>query len=142
MNKSQALLLLLGAALLALLFWAFKPAPAVPPAAVAELAVAPGLPPPPAAAPALPAATSFRFEIRKGQRVAGPDLMQVAKGTRVVFELLTDHDDELHLHGYDKKLSLKAGVPASLSFEAEHSGRFELELHHGHLDLGALEVMP
>lgn len=32
--------------------------------------------------------------------------------------------------------------PATLVFTAEHAGRFEIELHHRHAGIGALEVSP
>ena len=38
--------------------------------------------------------------------------------------------------------NLRAGEPATLAFTAEHAGRFEIELHHRHAEIGALEVSP
>nr|MBV6628987.1 hypothetical protein [Oceanococcus sp. HetDA_MAG_MS8] len=67
---------------------------------------------------------------------------QVHKGDVVRIEVLSDTHDEVHLHGYDYTLPLQPELPGVLQFTAIHSGRFELELHHGHQVLGALTVLP
>ncbi|MDP9143002.1 MAG: hypothetical protein M3O62_19700 [Pseudomonadota bacterium] len=68
--------------------------------------------------------------------------LQVQVGDEVELSITTSEDDELHLHGYDLALPLRAGEPGTLRFVAEHAGRFELELHHAHAELGVLEVSP
>lgn len=90
----------------------------------------------------LPKPKIFEIEVRQGQRVAGPAVLQVQEGDDVQLQITTDKADELHVHGYDLHLKLQANTPAMLAFRAEHSGRFDYELHHSHLDLGALEVTP
>ena len=40
------------------------------------------------------------------------------------------------------ELRIRAGEPATLEFAATRTGRFELELHKRHTELGALEVYP
>lgn len=80
--------------------------------------------------------------IEQGRRVSGPEQLQVRQGDSVRLAFLADAADELHLHGYDLTLPLKPGEPATLEFVAEHSGRFEYELHGAHAVIGALEVLP
>ena len=80
--------------------------------------------------------------IEHGAKRSGPDVIQVSVGDTVTLRLLSDHADELHIHGYDLHAHLKAGVPSVLTFKAERSGRFTMELHHSNVDLGALEVEP
>ena len=87
-------------------------------------------------------AVKVRYEVNKGQRVSGPDRIIAQQGQHVQIEVLSDRDDELHLHGYDLHLPLPPGKPVTLSLRAEHSGRFVLELHKQHLSLAALEVHP
>lgn len=82
------------------------------------------------------------LEVRKGQRVKGPALIQRRAGETITLRITSDQADELHLHGYDLHLHLHAGVPAELSFTADRSGRFEYELHKSGLHLGVLEVQP
>ena len=55
--------------------------------------------------------------------------LKVTQGDRVVIALVSNEDTQVHLHAYDLKLQLEAGVPAELAFEAHHSGRFPAALH-------------
>lgn len=132
---------LLGIALLAGLFWWMRPTP-VPfvPAPTTPPTAAPAVSAPPV--PAAPPVQSFELEVRDGRLLRGPAVLTVAQGSEVVLKITSDRKDELHLHGYDLTLALAVGTPAELRFTADRSGRFEYELHHAHLDLGALEVYP
>lgn len=89
-----------------------------------------------------PAEKIFELEISNKKLVRGQAVIQVQQGETVTLRILSDHHDELHLHGYDLTLPLPTGQAAELRFVADRSGRFEYELHHAHLDLGALEVLP
>lgn len=141
----NVLIALIGLALLVGLFvWMKPPSPAVaitpPPgpsaqAPVAELAVEAAIPAP---------APTQRVElvVKDKQLVSGPQVISVVQGTTVTLRITVDHHDELHLHGYDLTLKLPTAEAAELTFVADRSGRFEYELHHSHLTLGALEVQP
>jgi hypothetical protein len=111
---------------------------------VAEAPV-PAAPAPAAAAPAAPepavTAREFEFEVAKG-KVTGPPQLQANQNERVILRVRSDVADELHVHGYDLSAPLPAGELVSLSFIAARSGRFEVELHGAHRELGALEVQP
>jgi hypothetical protein len=112
-------------------------------------------PPASAAAPAAPAAAAaaatasptaappgeFSFDIAQGQ-VRGPLSMAVRQGEQVSIRVRSDVADELHLHGYELTAPLPAGEDVALTFIAAKAGRFEVELHHSHRELGALEVQP
>jgi hypothetical protein len=125
----------LAVLVLAALWFAFRPhatvttAPAPTPAPVAGVAPA-------------PAAQAFDFVVRDGRLVSGPAAFRVRQGEQIVLRIESNANDELHLHGYDLKVRVKAGEPATLEFAATRSGRFELELHKRHTQLGALEVYP
>lgn len=94
---------------------------------------------PAVAAPDAPEA--FRYRIA-GAQVEGPDVARVAQNSRVLLEVRSDADDELHLHGYDISRELPAGQTVTLTFIADKAGRFSLELHGQHRRIGALEVAP
>lgn len=98
--------------------------------------------PPAAAAAAAPTAKAFEFVLRDGKRVSGPESFRVRQGEQVTLRIDSNASDELHIHGYDLKLAIKAGEPATLQFAAARSGRFGIELHKHHSELGALEVYP
>lgn len=126
---------ILGLAAMAALFWTLKPAPAPTSQPVEPVPAAP--------MPSKPGPVAI--EIRQGQRVAGPEVIQVSQGEDVELRITSDADAELHLHGYDLHLHLKAGAPKDWRFTAQHSGRFEFELHGAggaHAALGVIEVAP
>jgi len=117
-------------------------APSPPEAAALALPATPA----PAAEPAVPTATAapvaIYYVIAQGRRVSGPETFRVHEGDEIVLNISSDHADELHVHGYDLHGSLTPGKPLQLRFKAEHSGRFDIELHHSDLALGTLEVLP
>ena len=141
MNRLGWILLGLAAGLvIGLYLWARPQPPDVPPASAAAAA--------PAAAPTAPTASptpappgEFSFDIAEG-RIRGPLSMTVRQGEQVSIRVRSDVADELHLHGYELTAPLPAGEDVALTFIAATAGRFEVELHHSHRELGALEVQP
>ena len=102
----------------------------------------PQAPAPAVAGAEAPAVKAFDFVVRDGKRISGPAALQVRQGEQVTLRIESNANDELHLHGYELKLRIKAGEPATLEFAASRSGRFGIELHKRHTELGALEVYP
>ena len=105
--------------------------------------LAPGTPTIPVrtvAAPGLP--QIFDIVVTQGRRVQGPAVLSVLEGDDVTIRVVADAADEFHLHGYDRKVALAAGVRAEVSFKAERSGRFPFELEHAQKQIGVLEVHP
>lgn len=141
MNPKSLTIIIIGLAALAGLFVVMKPQPSAPapdtmPSGSQGAAVAPAT-----AALAAPVLTVV-IEVRGGQRVAGPAIIEATQGQVLRLRVVSDRADELHLHGYDRSLKLSAGVPAELLLELKLSGRFEFELHHAHYALGVVEVQP
>ncbi|WP_157622726.1 hypothetical protein [Solimonas soli] len=126
--KRALLFLIAAAAVLGGLWLALRPPPA-------DLSA-------PAAAPAPAAGAVKRFELRPLPAEALTPVLHARQGDTIEFVVTAAGDDELHLHGYDLALDLKAGEPGTLRFVAEHAGRFDLELHHAHAELAVLEVQP
>lgn len=50
-------------------------------------------------------------------------------GQTVLVTAISDAEDEVHIHGYDKELPLTPGKPASVKFTANMKGTFEIETH-------------
>ena len=71
-----------------------------------------------------------------------PDEVEVGEGDRVRLRVTSDEPLEIHLHGYDLEREVAAGEPATLSFEADLTGRFEMEDHESEEVLGVLTVQP
>jgi hypothetical protein len=128
MLAGRIALVVLAAVVCAGLWFVFRPSPAAPTAAAAVAPVA--------------SEKAFELVLRDGKLVSGPQSFQVRQGEHVTLRIDSNAGDELHLHGYDLKLAIQAGEPATLQFSASRSGRFGIELHKHHSELGALEVYP
>lgn len=140
--KARALLfVVVGALLLGGLFVLMKPAPAPEAATKPSSDTASAAAAPVSIAPAT-AAHRFEFAIQNGRKSSGPDVMPVMQGDDVTLLLVSDSADEVHVHGYDLEEKLQPKHATALSFKADRSGRFTIELHHSHVELGALEVQP
>ena len=103
-------------------------------------------------APTVSAQNNLRnmFEVRIEDRtvVAPANTIKMNKGDLVELHWTSDEYVELHLHGYDVKLTVLPGKPGVMAFEAFASGRFPITSHgwgkggHGHDAMIYLEVYP
>lgn len=75
-----------------------------------------------------------------GGEVDGPGVFGVELDSTVDIWVLSDVDDEMHVHGYDLYFEVAADIPANLSFVADVPGIFEVEVHTGHTHLFDIEV--
>lgn len=92
--------------------------------------------PPPAGTP-VEDVVVVQVEIRDGRVHPSPDRrVRVEKGQTVRIELTSDQADEVHVHTYDLEVAVGAGGSATLEFEADIAGQFEVESHE--LDPGLL----
>ena len=79
-------------------------------------------------------------------RVAGNQVQTAEKrvkvklDTQVRLEVTADRADEVHLHGYDRKVDVEPGEQATLEFTADTPGVFEVELEESGLKLLELQV--
>jgi ABC-type phosphate transport system substrate-binding protein len=76
------------------------------------------------------------LEAGKEQRI------EVKQGERVNLVVRSDTADEVHVHGYDILREVKAGGSVRLSFTANITGIFEIELENAHAKLATLVVEP
>lgn len=90
------------------------------------------------AAPAKPVVVSIVVE--NGAPKGGIVRASVNEGDHVVLVVKSDVADEIHLHGYDKKVDVKAGGTARLPFVATIPGRFEAELESRGVQIADLTV--
>jgi hypothetical protein len=82
------------------------------------------------------------FDLRISDDVMEPSDVTVTEGDRVVLRISTDSPIEVHVHGYDIEQEAEPDEPARLSFEADLTGRFEIEDHETEEELGTLVVEP
>ena len=89
-----------------------------------------------------PSNITLRLQIANKKLIHGEEVTRVKQGDLVKMVIITDEDEELHLHGYDHSVELVKGSEANLEFDATMSGRFVYELEESKIDLGAIEVLP
>lgn len=98
----------------------------------------------PALTTTIPATTSTTVpvvdvEIADGE-VIGAGEFRFDLGETVSITVVSDVDDEIHVHGYDLFYDVEAGVPATIEFLADVPGVFEVEVHTGHTHIFDIEV--
>lgn len=69
-----------------------------------------------------------------------PGDVQVPLGTTVRLVVTSDHEDELHAHGFEVERTLKAGSPTTLDLKAANPGVYEIETHHPPLTVMRLVI--
>jgi hypothetical protein len=72
---------------------------------------------------------TINITIANGKVNPSGSAVKVKAGQSVLITAVSDAEEELHIHGYDKELELAAGKPASVKFTADMKGTFEIETH-------------
>jgi hypothetical protein len=111
---------------------ASPPSPVSSPSGPSSPATSP--PAPPASSPSLNAdyALTINITIARGKTVPSGEKINVRVGQKVILNVTSDTDDEIHAHigGEGYELPVQAGTPARGSFTLENPGSFEVESHH------------
>jgi heme/copper-type cytochrome/quinol oxidase subunit 2 len=79
-------------------------------------------------------------EVENGQPVGGAQDYDIERGTRVVFIVRADVEEEVHIHGYDLSADVAPGRQAKISFDADDAGEFEVELELSAVPIAQLIV--
>ena len=69
-----------------------------------------------------------------------PAQVDLPVGQTLTLVVTSDHDDQLHAHGFEVEEDIKAGVPASIALTGKDPGVYEVELHHPALTLLTVAV--
>jgi plastocyanin len=69
-----------------------------------------------------------------------PAQVELPVGSTLELVVTSDHDDELHVHGFDDEATLKAGVPTTLRLTGTEPGVYEVETHEPALTLLSIAV--
>lgn len=64
-----------------------------------------------------------------------PARVQLRQGERLRLVVTVDHDDEIHVHGFEEEREVKAGQPVSIVLTGGEPGLYEVETHHPELRL-------
>ena len=76
-----------------------------------------------------------------------PPVFEAREGDHVVLAVTSLYPGGLYLHGLETEVDIAPGTETTITFTAEHAGRFFLHLHgndeeHTHTELAVLEVAP
>lgn len=71
----------------------------------------------------------FDVALQAGHLKGTQDTIRVDQGTRVELRIASDQAGELHLHGYDVAIELRAGETTVVNLEATVAGRFPITSH-------------
>jgi plastocyanin len=82
-------------------------------------------------------AAGKRIEITvKGKQVTpAPTTVDIAVGETLTVAVTSDHDDQLHAHGFEVEKDVRAGQRLEITVKGAQTGVFEFELHHPALRL-------
>jgi hypothetical protein len=81
-----------------------------------------------------------QVSLKGGKATPNGDRLALAKGTILRLEITSDHDDEVHVHGYDIEIPVKAGATVNKDITLDQVGRFEIESHEPALTIVQLVV--
>jgi FtsP/CotA-like multicopper oxidase with cupredoxin domain len=92
----------------------------------------------PNAAPKEPQVLTLR--IRGGRVKGGVETIEAERGDTVKFQVISDAEHEIHLHGYDISKDVTADKPANFRVKANEAGIFEVEIEDTHTQIAELKV--
>ena len=76
-----------------------------------------------------------------GKKVTpAPGTVDLAVGEKLTLVVTSDHDDQLHVHGFDVEEELRAGVPTTVTVTGKDPGVYEVETHEPALRLLKIAV--
>lgn len=94
--------------------------------------------PPPASES--PAGRSIAVTITGKKVTPAPATIDLKVGETLTLVVTSDHDDEIHAHGFDVTGTLKAGTPSTVTVTGTEPGVFEVETHEPPLMLMRIAV--
>jgi hypothetical protein len=86
------------------------------------------------------AAKKIVVTITHGKASGDTGRIPVKLNSPVTIQVTSDTADEVHLHGYDIEKELVPGKPTTISFVANQSGIFEVELHKANVVILHIQV--
>jgi hypothetical protein len=80
--------------------------------------------------------------VKDGKPVGGVTEIRVNQGDRIRFRVVSDVEDEVHVHAYDIEKDVGPGEPASFDFKASITGITEAELEDRGEQIASIRVDP
>ena len=94
----------------------------------------------PSASSSKPAGRRFDITVQGKKVTPAPATVKLAVGESLTVAITSDHDDQLHAHGWEIEKDVKAGKPLEVTVTGAQTGVFEFELHHPALRLISVAV--
>ena len=94
--------------------------------------------PPPASD--TPSGRTIKVTITGKQVTPAPTTVDLKVGEALTLVVTSDHDDEIHAHGFDVEGTLKAGTPSTVTLTGREAGLYEVETHEPPLRLMMVAV--
>jgi hypothetical protein len=69
-----------------------------------------------------------------------PAQVDLPVGQSLTLVVTTDHDDELHAHGFEIETQVRANMPTTITLTGKEPGVFEVELHEPALTILTVAV--
>lgn len=82
----------------------------------------------------------IEISLKDGKVSPNGDRFALAKYTILRLKITSDRNDEVHVHGYDVEIPVKAGASVTKDITLEQVGRFEIESHDPPLTILQLVV--
>ena len=82
------------------------------------------------------------IEVRDGDVVGGLQELEAKQGDTVTFQVKSDAEHEIHLHGYDIAKDVSPEKPVTFKLKADETGIFEIELEDTKTEIAELKVEP
>lgn len=93
-----------------------------------------------ASTPSLRTLRTVRIELTNGKVSPNGARVELNRGEPFMLDITSDRDDEIHVHGFDKTIGVKAGDRVKVPMIADRTGRFEVESHHPALLIVVLQI--
>jgi len=74
------------------------------------------------------------------QVTPAPATVDLAVGETLTLTVTSDHDDQLHAHGFEVERDVKGGVPTTVVLKGAEPGLYDVEMHHPELKLLSVAV--
>lgn len=82
-----------------------------------------------------PQGRSIAITIKGKSVTPAPATVDLKIGETLTLVVTSDHDDELHAHGFDVETKLVAGAPTTVLLTGKQAGLYEVETHETPLRL-------
>jgi uncharacterized cupredoxin-like copper-binding protein len=84
--------------------------------------------------------TTVTVNLVKGKPEKLLEDVKLSKGDRFTLKVTSDEAHEVHIHGYDKKIEVKPGEVERVTFKADQTGSFLVEVEDTGKELFSLQV--